>query len=181
MFSIFVLILTSITQGYTQEQPTIGDANVESITVEQQVPQFYIFEPCSHFVYIFTLNKVNAWGDRVYFSCWVDTNLVANWSIAFSANVPPGLKNIGRDTNSGILVVHTIMAEFPYMESNGFFYYRMHFYFEEEVFKQGQVRVAADYMTAPTFEGSKLVVYRLLNSKTVGNIETFKFKLVKPK
>ena len=162
-------------------QPQVSNASVEEIKFVQEFPSLDIYEPCSHFTYTFALNKVNEWADRVYFTVWLDLGLVANWSIGFSANNPPGLQGIYLDDETGIITIWTVMAEFPYEEKDGTYYYRMHFFFETSVFKGGVVRVAANYLSAPTFTGSELTVVKVKNSKTIDGVEVFKFKTVKQK
>jgi len=175
---LFLALLPSVCG---QIQPQVSNASVEEIKFEQEFLELDIYEPCSHFTYTFALNKVNEWAERVYFTTWLDAFLVANWSIGFSANDPPGLQGVYLDESTGILAIWVVMAEFPYEEKDGTYYYRIHFFFEDSVFKGGEARVAANYLVAPTFMGSELTVVRVKNSKTVDGTEVFKFKTVKQK
>ena len=164
-----------------QVETQVSNASVEGISYVPDFPLLEIYESCSYFTYTFALNKIDNWGERVYFTVWVEADVVANWSIGFSANTPPGLQGIYLDDKTGIITIWTVMAEFPYEEKDGTYYYRMHFFFETSVFKGGVVRVAANYLSAPTFTGSELTVVRVKNSKTVDGVEVFKFKTVKQK
>lgn len=172
----------------TETAPQVRYANVEKITVESiDIYGMGEFVDASHFIYTFALFRVDNWAERCYFSAWVDTILVANWSVGFSARDPPGLQGIYLDYDTGILQTHTIMAEFPYTSETKlhpedgqqkYYYYRMHFYFDTKVFTGAEVRVAADYMKAPTFKGSELLILKLLRSRIVDGIETFDFIVV---
>jgi hypothetical protein len=140
----------------------------------------------THFTYTCGLWKVAAWADRAYFTAYVERGgfnvVVANWSVGFS--VSGGLQGIYIDYQSDLLQVHTIMAEFPFrtVEINHpidglriFRLYRMHFYFNNTLFEDEIVTIAADYMQAPIVENPQ---YRQIMNAPVapstGDVQSYK-------
>lgn len=197
IFSILLIstFLIPTIQAQEPTPPQVRYVAVESITLET----IYIEGPepvdTNHFVYTFALFKVNEGADRCYFKTWIIRKkqpfLLAHWGVGFSANIPPGLQGIYPIYTTGLLQIHTIMAEFPYKSEvivhpedgeQTYYFYRMHFYFTADTFSKGdKVRLTADYMNEPTFEGKEIVVVKLQRLIETADMSVFRLKEVRPK
>ena len=189
--------MTNITKVDAQEAtPAIRYIAVEQISFDTA----YIPGPggddipvdATHFAFTFALFKVDNWGERCYYKVWVIREevpiLVAAWAIGFSAGDPPGLQGIYPDYFTDLVQIRTVMAEFPYSNetrvhttdgTQNYYFYRIHFYFNNTVWKGEQVRLSAGYMEEPTFTGSELLILQIKNEKTKNGETIIKFKEVK--
>jgi len=160
----------------TETTPSIRYINVESITPETlTIPHPTdpaggdINVSCIRVTFTFALYTVPTWGDACYYKVWIikeTPNLVCNWSIGFSANNPPGLQGIFIDESTDLITIHAEMADFPYMNETRqhvedgrqeYYFYKIHFYFNNTIYKGEEVRFAADYESVPTLQGSELL------------------------
>jgi hypothetical protein len=179
---------------YAEVEPQIRYSSVESVMVEK------ILEPmdpngvetvdASHLIYTFALFRVDEWADKCNFKLWLNGEVIAEWSIGFSATEPPGLQGIYLSEDNDLLQISIITSEFPYENQEKFhpvdgmqtyYFYRVHIYFIEIVSKGDTIRIAGDYIKEPTFEGSELTIFKIKNSKTQFSIKSFKFRTIKIK
>ena len=194
-----LLFLSLAVNTYGQE----ADAAIRYIAVERiSFDTIYIPGPggddipvnTTHFAFTFALFHVEAQSDRCYYKVWITRDevpmLVAAWAIGFSApeDRPPGLQGIYPDYFTDLVAIHTIMAEFPYTSevrthpvdgTQTYYFYRIHFYFNNTLWKGEQVRLASDYMQEPTYTGSELLILQIKNEKTKQGETIVKFKEVK--
>lgn len=194
---IAVLIAAVVLTVFVLPTDAVGEASIRYINVEQitYITNYRVgfqYYNVTHFSATFALWKVNAESDRCYYAAYVIRDkaqvIVAKWSIGFS--VAGGMQGVFVDSSTDLVNVQIAMAEFPYMTqtitnaldgTQDYKFYRMHFYFQGELFKTEQVTVAGDYMKDPlTGQPQTLTAMRTLSTSTTGDLATYRIIKANP-